>query len=116
MHKTIVHEIPQIASVHEVKEPDPKSPGQFRTKHLETTGTNFPGIWAAAADVVDLDGITSNDIYAILCSYGVEMARTAILREIEGVFSVYKIAVDFRHLTLIADYMVRQPFPVSLVD
>lgn len=55
---------------------------------------------------MDLDGITSNDIYAILCSYGVEMARTAILREIEGVFSVYKIAVDFRHLTLIADYMV----------
>ncbi|CCO31786.1 DNA-directed RNA polymerase I subunit A1 [Rhizoctonia solani AG-1 IB] len=105
MHKTVVHEIPNIASVHEVKEPDPKHPGQFRTKHLETTGTNFSGIWAAAADVVDLNNITSNDIYAILCSYGVEMARTAILKEIESVFSVYKIAVDFRHLTLIADYM-----------
>ncbi|CAE6409455.1 unnamed protein product [Rhizoctonia solani] len=105
MHKTVIHEIPNIASVHEVKEPDPKHPGQFRTKHLETTGTNFPGIWAAAADVVDLNNITSNDIYAILCSYGVEMARMAILKEIESVFSVYKIAVDFRHLTLIADYM-----------
>ncbi|KEP54180.1 DNA-directed RNA polymerase [Rhizoctonia solani 123E] len=105
MHKTVIHEIPNIASVHEVKEPDPKHPGQFRTKHLETTGTNFPGIWAASADVVDLDNITSNDIYAILCSYGVEMARMAILKEIESVFSVYKIAVDFRHLTLIADYM-----------
>ncbi|KAG8708120.1 hypothetical protein FRC09_001428 [Ceratobasidium sp. 395] len=105
MHKTIIHEIPRITSVHEVKEPDPKRPGEFRTKHLETTGTNFTGIWAAAADVVDLNGIMSNDIYAILCTYGVEMARTAILREIEGVFSVYKIAVDFRHLTLIADYM-----------
>ncbi|QRW08992.1 DNA-directed RNA polymerase III subunit C5 [Ceratobasidium sp. AG-Ba] len=105
MHKTVIHEIPRITSVHEVKEPDPKRPGEFRTKHLETTGTNFPGIWAAASDVVDLDGIMSNDIYAILCAYGVEMARTAILREIEGVFSVYKIAVDFRHLTLIADYM-----------
>ncbi|KAG8743030.1 hypothetical protein FRC10_000481 [Ceratobasidium sp. 414] len=105
MRKTIIHEIPQITSVHEVKEPDPKRPGEFRTKHLETTGTNFRGIWAAAADVVDFNGITSNDIHAILCTYGVEMARTAILREIEGVFSVYKIAVDFRHLTLIADYM-----------
>ncbi|KAF8753807.1 DNA-directed RNA polymerase subunit beta' [Rhizoctonia solani] len=105
MHKTVIHEIPNITSVHEVKEPDPKHPGQFRTKHLETTGTNFSGIWAAASDVVDLDNITSNDIHAILCSYGVEMARTAILKEIESVFSVYKIAVDFRHLTLIADYM-----------
>ncbi|KAB5591960.1 DNA-directed RNA polymerase [Ceratobasidium theobromae] len=105
MHKTIVHEIPSITSVHEVKEPDPKHPGQFRTKHLETTGSNFPGIWAAAGDVVDLNSITSNDIHAILCAYGVEMARTAILKEIESVFSVYKIAVDFRHLTLIADYM-----------
>ncbi|KAJ1302520.1 hypothetical protein OPQ81_002837 [Rhizoctonia solani] len=105
MHKAIIHEIPNITSVHEVKEPDPKHPGQFRTKHLETTGTNFPGIWAAATDVVDLNNITSNDIYAILCSYGVEMARMAILKEIESVFSVYKIAVDFRHLTLIADYM-----------
>ncbi|KAH7338691.1 hypothetical protein B0J17DRAFT_658102 [Rhizoctonia solani] len=105
MHKTIIHEIPNIASVHEVKEPDRNHPGQFRTKHLETTGTNFPGIWAAASDVVDLNNISSNDIYAILCSYGVEMARTAILKEIESVFSVYKIAVDFRHLTLIADYM-----------
>ncbi|KAF8713719.1 DNA-directed RNA polymerase subunit beta', partial [Rhizoctonia solani] len=105
MHKTVIHEIPNITSVHEVKEPDPKHPGQFRTKHLETTGTNFSGIWAAASDVVDLDNITSNDIHAILCAYGVEMARTAILKEIESVFSVYKIAVDFRHLTLIADYM-----------
>ncbi|CAE6502913.1 unnamed protein product [Rhizoctonia solani] len=105
MHKTIIHEISNITSVHEVKEPNPKHPGRFRTKHLETTGTNFPGIWAAAADVVDLNNITSNDIYAILCSYGVEMARMAILKEIESVFSVYKIAVDFRHLTLIADYM-----------
>jgi hypothetical protein len=33
------------------------------------------------------------------------------LKEIESVFSVYKIAVDFRHLTLIADYMVRSYLP-----
>ncbi|CAE6465127.1 unnamed protein product, partial [Rhizoctonia solani] len=87
MHKAVIHEISNVTSVHEVKEPDPRHPGQFRTKHLETTGTNFPGIWASAADVVDLDNITSNDVYAILCSYGVEMARTAILKEIESVFS-----------------------------
>jgi hypothetical protein len=42
-----------------------------------------------------------------LCTYGVEAARQTILREIAGVFNVYKIDVDARHLELIADYMVR---------
>ena len=34
------------------------------------------------------------------------MARAAILREMSGVFGVYSIKVDARHLELIADYMV----------
>lgn len=57
--------------------------------------------------IVDEDAIYSNDIHALLCAYGVEAARAAILREIGGVFAVYKIDVDIRHLELIADYMVR---------
>jgi hypothetical protein len=51
--------------------------------------------------------IYSNDIYAILCTYGVEAARQTILREIAGVFNEYKIDVDARHLELITGYMVR---------
>jgi DNA-directed RNA polymerase I subunit RPA1 len=34
------------------------------------------------------------------------MARAAIVREMSGVFGVYNIEVDIRHLELIADYMV----------
>lgn len=56
--------------------------------------------------MIEEDGIYSNDIYAILCAYGVEAARAVILREIGGVFAVYKIDVNSRHLELIADYMV----------
>ncbi|KAJ3884253.1 hypothetical protein GG344DRAFT_84313 [Lentinula edodes] len=33
------------------------------------------------------------------------MAREAILREMSGVFGIYKIQVDRRHLELIDDYM-----------
>lgn len=51
----------------------------------------------------------TNDIYATLKTYGVEMARAAILREMGGVFGAYNIQVDRRHLELIADYMVRHP-------
>jgi hypothetical protein len=34
------------------------------------------------------------------------MARAAIVKEMSGVFRVYNIEVDIRHLELIADYMV----------
>lgn len=57
--------------------------------------------------VLEDDDIYSNDIYAILKTYGVEMARAAILKEMGGVFGAYNIQVDRRHLELIADYMVR---------
>jgi len=56
--------------------------------------------------IIDDDGIYSNDIYSILKTYGVEMARTAMLREISDIFNAYKIDVDNRHLELIVDYMV----------
>lgn len=50
--------------------------------------------------------IRSNDIHAILMTYGVEMARATIVDEVSSVFAVYNIDVDRRHLELIADYMV----------
>jgi DNA-directed RNA polymerase I subunit RPA1 len=49
--------------------------------------------------------VYSNDIGAILDTYGVEAARAAIVREIIAVFGVYGINIDTRHLLLIADHM-----------
>lgn len=49
----------------------------------------------------------SNDIYQILLTYGVEAARQSIVSEIQGVFGVYGIDVNPRHLLLIADFMTR---------
>lgn len=57
--------------------------------------------------IVELNDVYANDIYAGLVTYGVEMARALILKEIQGVFGAYNIDVDIRHLELIADYMVR---------
>lgn len=64
-------------------------------------------MWSLADELVDLDHLASNDIYAILTVYGVEAARRAIIDEVSSVFGAYGIAVDYRHLTIIADYMVR---------
>lgn len=67
-------------------------------------------MWGFAAgsneSILADDDIYSNDIYSVLKTYGVEMARAAILKEMSGVFGAYSIQVDRRHLELIADYMV----------
>ena len=77
---------------------------------MTTNGSNIRGLWEAACgtevSLIEEDDIYSNDIYAILMIFGVEMARAAIVREVSRVFGVYNIDVDIRHLELIADYMV----------
>lgn len=43
--------------------------------------------------------------------YGVEAGRDTIIKEVKTVFGVYGIGVNFRHLSLVADYMVRWRLP-----
>lgn len=71
---------------------------------MVTDGVNIPGMFSYD-DVLDIQGIQSNDIAAILRTYGIEAARQTITREVSSVFAVYGIDVDSRHLSLIADYM-----------
>lgn len=74
---------------------------------LTTEGVNFKALWEQA-DFIDINGIRSNDIYAVLKTYGVEAARNTIVNEINNVFSTYAISVSSRHLDLIADMMTRE--------
>ncbi|XP_022971295.1 DNA-directed RNA polymerase I subunit 1 [Cucurbita maxima] len=71
---------------------------------LQTTGVDFKTLWELQ-DELDARYIYSNDIHAMLQTYGVEAARETIIREIRNIFSSYGISVNIRHLTLIADYM-----------
>ncbi len=41
---------------------------------VQTDGVNFPGVWAHA-DLVDVTAITTNDVAAMLRTYGVEVRR-----------------------------------------
>jgi DNA-directed RNA polymerase I subunit RPA1 len=74
-----------------------------RGRCLSTVGLNFVDIWNLTT--VDHSRLLSNDIWAIRCAYGVEAARMSIVSQISGVFAVYGISVDPRHLSLIGDYM-----------
>lgn len=74
---------------------------------VQTEGVNFPGAWTHA-DLVDATAIESNDIAAVFDVLGVEAARATLVRECGAVFGAYGIAVDPRHLSLIADSMTHQ--------
>ncbi|PSS35416.1 hypothetical protein PHLCEN_2v1571 [Hermanssonia centrifuga] len=103
--KTVIREIPGITDCFKSKD----DKGGETVYRLTTNGSNIPGLWQFACSdadsLIDEKSIYSNDVYALLITYGVEAARAAILREVGGVFDVYKIDVDSRHLELIADYM-----------
>ncbi|ORX40060.1 hypothetical protein BD324DRAFT_254113 [Kockovaella imperatae] len=96
----VIHEVPDIGRCMKVFD----DKGEF-TRSLITEGSNLTGMHALADELVDLDRIGSNDIAALLQTYGVEAARRAIIDEVSAVFGAYGIAVDYRHLTVIADYM-----------
>ena len=74
-----------------------------------TEGVAFEQIWHLhhSPVLIDFNAIASNDIHALLLIYGVEAARVSIVNEIIGVFRVYGIDVNKRHLNLIADFMTR---------
>ena len=76
-----------------------------RERCLQLAGCNFEEIWKLSENVVDHNQLVSNHIWAIRCAYGVEAARMSIADQVRGVFAVYGIAVDPRHLSLIADFM-----------
>lgn len=71
---------------------------------LQTSGVDFMTLWELQ-DELDVRYIYSNDIHAMLQTYGVEAARETIIREIQNIFTSYGISVNMRHLTLVADYM-----------
>ncbi|TMW68505.1 hypothetical protein Poli38472_005973 [Pythium oligandrum] len=77
---------------------------QDETPCLQTEGLNFEEIWGFD-NILDVNQLMTNDIYKVLQTYGVEAARASISKQINDVFGVYGISVDYRHLSLIADYM-----------
>ncbi|XP_024984043.1 uncharacterized protein LOC112519960 [Cynara cardunculus var. scolymus] len=50
----------------------------------------------------------------MLNTYGVEAARTSIILEMKNVFGSYGLEIDYKHLSLIADYMTHSESQTSL--
>lgn len=71
---------------------------------LKAAGVNITALWEMQ-DVLDVNHIYSNNIHLMLKTYGVEVARKTIIKEVQDVFKIYGVEIDYRHLSLIADYM-----------
>ena len=75
-----------------------------RQFNLQTDGINFERMYKYGK-LLDLDRLRANSIHDMARWYGIEAAGRTIVQEIKNVFGVYGINVDYRHLSLIADYM-----------
>ncbi|KAH6595364.1 hypothetical protein BASA50_005882 [Batrachochytrium salamandrivorans] len=98
--RVVVREVPGVSRCYHL----PNESENDKSVCVGTDGTNLQGMWEHD-QFIDINNISTNDIAAVLRTYGIEAARAAIMKEIAGVFGVYGIQVDPRHLSIIADYM-----------
>ena len=72
--------------------------------YLLVQGINF-GAFERYPDSFDLPRTMTNHSYAMKQRFGIEACRANIVKEIRSVFDVYGISVDYRHLSLICDFI-----------
>ena len=100
---TVVRSVAGIANAHVV---ECKVNGQTRPA-VQTEGSALDSLWRLSEPALALSQLTSNDVYRMLNTYGVEAARACIVQEIVAVFGAYGISVDPHHTSLVADYMTQ---------
>lgn len=84
-----------------------KAQGSHSTeKIIQTEGINFDECYNNS-EIFDLNRIETNNINEMIKHYGIEAGRYCIVKEIRTVFDVYGIEVDYRHLSLVADFMTQ---------
>ena len=103
--KAVVYEVKNIKRAFVLEEKGKKI--------LKTDGINIDYIFHFDK-ILNIQKFSCNNIHDMAKYYGIEAANKTIIREIAGVFDVYGIDVDKRHLSLISDYMtfegVYRPF------
>lgn len=109
VRKTLVQKIEGIGECTYVEEEtvtDLRTGKQSKMPVIHTKGVNLVAM-QNYGDFLNPNKTQTNDIAAVLRTYGVEAARCNIIHELASVFSGHGISVDNRHLNLIGDYMTR---------
>ncbi|MBI2184923.1 MAG: DNA-directed RNA polymerase subunit A' [Thaumarchaeota archaeon] len=70
---------------------------------IHTKGSNLAKVLKISG--VDLSRTTTNNVYEVYQTLGIEAARAAIVKEIMGTLEEQGLEVDIRHIYLVADLM-----------
>jgi len=105
---TIIQSIPGLGSaVHSTsKAKDPTTGTETTSSLIHTQGVNLPAMHAYQS-LLNPHKLATNSIHHAHQTYGIEAARALIILELDAVFKGHSIAVDNRHLNLIADVMTQ---------
>ncbi|KAF2218814.1 hypothetical protein BDZ85DRAFT_307063 [Elsinoe ampelina] len=104
LHAAVIQSIPGVRAATYVHTDADKKAGREPT--IQTDGANLVAM-REYQSVLNPHRWRTNDIGSVLLLYGVEACRGAIVEEIGSVFAGHGISVDYRHLSLIADFMTR---------
>jgi DNA-directed RNA polymerase subunit A' len=75
---------------------------------IETRGSNLQKVRLVQG--VDPTRTTTNNIFEIATTLGIEAARTALVKEIKGTLEEQGLEVDIRHIYLVADLMTSKGY------
>ncbi|MCI0560498.1 MAG: DNA-directed RNA polymerase subunit A' [Nitrososphaera sp.] len=75
---------------------------------IQTAGSNLAKVVAVSG--VDTTRITTNNVYEIWQTLGIEAARTALVKEITNTLEEQGLEVDTRHIMLVADLMTSKGY------
>src|SRR5919197_1225162 len=75
---------------------------------IQTAGSNLAKLVAIKG--VDTSRITTNNVYEIWQTLGIEAARTALVKEITNTLEEQGLEVDTRHIMLVADLMTSKGY------
>jgi DNA-directed RNA polymerase subunit A' len=75
---------------------------------IQTAGSNLSKVMAV--DGVDTTRTTTNNVYEIWQTLGIEAARTALVKEITNTLEEQGLEVDTRHIMLVADLMTSKGY------
>src|ERR671911_28837 len=70
---------------------------------IQTAGSNLSKV--VAIEGIDTSRITTNNVYEVWQTLGIEAARTALVKEITNTLEEQGLEVDTRHIMLVADLM-----------
>jgi DNA-directed RNA polymerase subunit A' len=75
---------------------------------IQTAGSNLSKV--ILVDGIEPNRITTNNVYEIWQTLGIEAARTALVKEITNTLEEQGLEVDIRHIMLVADLMTSKGY------